>query len=110
MAARRSGKIASFIGAEGLHQIGNSASILRQYYSMGVRYITLSHICNNKYTDGATAPEGEFWGGLSPDGKRIMREMNRIGMLVDLSHITANAMKDVLSETRAPVIFSHSSA
>ncbi|KAF8469157.1 renal dipeptidase family [Kalaharituber pfeilii] len=104
-------KILSMIGAEGLHQIGNSPALLRLYYQLGVRYVTLTHGCNNKYADSATAAKPR-WGGLSPDGWKIVKEMNRIGMMVDLSHVSTGVMRDVLSEkgSRAPVIFSHSSA
>lgn len=105
--------IFSMIGAEGLHQIGNSASTLRLYYELGVRYVTLTHGCNNKYADSATSPNGPRWGGLSEDGKKMIKEMNRLGMLVDLSHVSADVMRDVLqgpSASRAPVMFSHSSA
>ncbi|KAF8536188.1 hypothetical protein BDD12DRAFT_918432 [Trichophaea hybrida] len=104
------GKVASMIGAEGLHQIGNSASVVRMYHTLGVRYITLTHACNNKYADGAAAPDGSYWNGLSPAGELMIKEMNRVGMMVDLSHVTEATMKDVLKVTKAPVIFSHSSA
>lgn len=110
IAVQAEGKVASMIGVEGLHQVGNSASTVRMYYDLGVRYITLTHVCNNKYADGALAPGGEFWHGLSEDGKKMVREMNRMGMMVDLSHVTASTMKDVLAVAEAPVIFSHSSA
>ena len=110
IAAHARGKVASMIGVEGLHQIANSPAIVRMYYNLGVRYITLTHTCNNKYADGAFAPGGAAWGGLSRDGVKMVAEMNRIGMMVDLSHVTADVMRDVLKITKAPVIFSHSSA
>jgi membrane dipeptidase len=110
IAAQAQGKVASMIGAEGLHQVGNSASIVREYFALGVRYITLTHVCNNKYADGAAAPGGAFWNGLSPDGEAMIKEMNLMGMMVDLSHVTADTMRDVLKITKAPVIYSHSSA
>ncbi|KAL7271021.1 hypothetical protein RUND412_006249 [Rhizina undulata] len=110
--AHSAGKVASIIGVEGLHQIGNSPAVLRHYFDLGVRYITLTHVCNNKYADGALAPSGAKWGGLSKDGEKLVREMNRLGMIVDLSHVTAETMRSVLKEgvVRAPVMFSHSSA
>lgn len=103
------GRISSLMGAEGLHQIGNSASILRLYHRLGVRYITLTHDCNNKYADAALAPVPAH-SGLSSAGKELILEMNRLGMLIDLSHTSEATMKDVLNTTTAPVMFSHSNA
>ncbi|EGE82105.1 membrane dipeptidase [Blastomyces gilchristii SLH14081] len=100
--------ISSFIGVEGLHQIGNSASILRMYHRLGVRYVTLTHSCHNKYADSAT-PEKPLHNGLSPAGEAMVREMNRLGMIVDLAHVSNNTMRDALRVSSAPVIFSHSS-
>ena len=100
--------ISSLLGAEGLHQIANSPSILRQYYSLGVRYITLTHACNNIYADSCS--EEPIHGGLSKAGEAMIQEMNRIGMMVDLSHVSHDTMRDVLKVTKAPVFFSHSSA
>lgn len=100
--------ISSLLGAEGLHQIANSPSILRQYYSLGLRYVTLTHACNNIYADSCS--EEPLHGGLSKAGVAVIQEMNRIGMMVDLSHVSHNTMRDVLKITKAPVIFSHSSA
>ncbi|PUU78531.1 membrane dipeptidase-domain-containing protein [Tuber borchii] len=104
------GKIASVMGAEGLHQIGNSASNLRLYHSLGVRYVTLTHNCNNKYADSALPANDTLWGGLSDDGKDIVKEMNRLGMIVDLSHTSHDTQMDTFKVTGAPVIYSHSSA
>ncbi|KAG0643192.1 membrane dipeptidase-domain-containing protein [Tuber brumale] len=104
------GKIASVMGAEGLHQIGNSASNLRLYHSLGVRYVTLTHNCNNKYADSALPVNDTLWGGLSDDGKDIIKEMNRLGMIVDLSHTSHDTQMDTFKITSAPVIYSHSSA
>jgi membrane dipeptidase len=104
----KAGRIASLIGVEGGHQIGNSPAALRLYYTLGVRYMTLTHSINNDWADSATADP--VLHGLSPFGKAIVHEMNRIGMLVDLSHVSPETMKAALAETRAPVIFSHSSA
>ena len=102
------GKIASLIGMEGGHSIDNSLAVLRQLYTIGVRYMTLTHWANVDWVDAATdAPEHD---GLSPFGEVVIKEMNRLGMLVDLSHVSAAAMHDVLDVSRAPVFFSHSCA
>lgn len=98
------------MGVEGLHMIGNSAATLRLYHQLGVRYVTLNHNCNNKYSDGALPADSPFWNGMSKDGEDIVREMNRLGMLVDLAHTSKETMIHALKTTRAPVIFSHSSA
>lgn len=102
------GKIASLIGMEGGHAIENSLAILRQLYRVGARYMTLTHSSNTDWADSAT-DDPEF-GGLAPFGIEVVLEMNRLGMLVDLSHVSADTMNDVLDVTRSPVIFSHSSA
>lgn len=104
----KAGRIASLIGVEGGHQIGNSAAVLRQYYALGVRYMTLSHSLNNDFADSAT--DDPVHGGLTPFGKAIVHEMNRLGMLVDLSHVSADVMRQAIAQSKAPVIFSHSSA
>nr|AQZ42165.1 putative membrane dipeptidase [Gliocladium sp.] len=104
----RSGRIASLIGVEGLHQIANSPGVMRNLYRLGVRYITLTHDSNNLYAD-STNSSGPFHGGLSRDGISIVKEMNRIGMMVDLSHTSVATQKHVLAISKAPVIFSHSS-
>jgi len=102
------GRIASLIGMEGGHSIANSLAVLRQMYALGARYMTLTHWSNTDWVDAATdAPEHD---GLSPFGEIVVKEMNRLGMLVDLSHVSSAAMHDVLDVTRAPVIFSHSGA
>jgi membrane dipeptidase len=102
------GRIASLIGAEGGHSIGGSLAVLRSLAELGVRYMTLTHWQSIPWADAATdAPSA---GGLSPFGHEVIREMNRLGMLVDLSHVSADAMHDALDVTRAPVIFSHSNA
>ncbi len=104
----RSGKIASLIGVEGGHSIGNSLAVLRQLYALGGRYMTITHSDNNDFADSATADP--VHGGLTPFGKLVIAEMNRLGMLVDLSHVAPKTMNDVLDIAAAPVIFSHSSA
>ncbi|KAK1843712.1 membrane dipeptidase [Colletotrichum chrysophilum] len=103
-----SGRIACMIGVEGLHQIGNSFSCLRLYRSLGVRYVTLTHNCSNPYADSATAPSVHSR-GLSEEGEMMVREMNRIGLMIDLSHTSKTVQERVLGLSRAPVIFSHSS-
>nr|WP_233994259.1 dipeptidase [Erythrobacter litoralis] len=102
------GRIASLLGMEGGHSIGSSLAVLRQMYAMGARYMTLTHGKTLSWADSATdAPRN---GGLTGFGKDAVREMNRIGMLVDLSHVSEKVMHDALDTARAPVIFSHSSA
>jgi membrane dipeptidase len=104
----KEGKIASLIGVEGGHQIGNSPAALRMFYALGARYMTLTHSANNDFADSAT--DDPIHHGLTPFGKAIVREMNRLGMMVDLSHVSPEVMRQALAETKAPVIFSHSSA
>ncbi|MCX4881237.1 dipeptidase [Streptomyces sp. NBC_00847] len=106
--ARREGRIASLMGAEGGHSIGCSLGTLRGLYELGVRYMTLTHNDNNPWADSATDEPNV--GGLSAFGREVVREMNRLGMLVDLSHVAATTMRDALDATSAPVIFSHSSS
>lgn len=106
--ARKEGKIASLLGIEGGHTIINSLGVLRAYYDLGVRYMTLTHYHTNDWADSAT--DVARHGGLSGFGKEVVHEMNRLGMLVDISHVSADTMNDVLDLTEAPVIFSHSSA
>ncbi|MFF9901129.1 dipeptidase [Streptomyces longispororuber] len=107
-AARAEGLIASLMGAEGGHSINNSLATLRALYALGVRYMTLTHNDNIAWADSATDKPGV--GGLSPFGHEVVREMNRLGMLVDLSHVAATTMRAALDTSEAPVIFSHSSA
>jgi membrane dipeptidase len=103
-----SGKVASLLGAEGGHSIASSLGVLRMFYELGVRYMTLTHNRNTGWADSATdQPEA---GGLNDFGRAVVTEMQRIGMLVDLSHVTPATMADALDTARAPVIFSHSSA
>ncbi|KAK9769215.1 putative Membrane dipeptidase [Seiridium cardinale] len=120
LAAFRQGKIISPLGVEGLHQIGNSVANLRLFHTLGVRYATLTHNCGNIFADSALVESPfrkatPYWGGLSPKGKELIHEMNRIGMIVDLAHVSADTMRDVLGGTewegsKAPVMYSHSSA
>ena len=104
----RSGKIASLIGLEGGHSINDSLATLRSMYDLGARYMTLTHTRNTGWVDAATDTPTHH--GLTPFGLEVVREMNRLGMLVDLSHVSPEAMQAVLAATEAPVMFSHSSA
>lgn len=107
-AAFENGKIASLIGMEGGHALENSLGALRAFYRLGARYLTLTHNVTLDWVDAAMdAPRHH---GLSAFGKELIREMNRLGMMVDLSHVSPDAMSDALDVTEAPVIFSHSSA
>jgi len=107
-AALAAGKIASLLGMEGGHSIGSSLAVLRQMYDLGARYMTLTHSMNTPWADSATdTPEHD---GLTDFGRNVVREMNRIGMQVDLSHVSEKTMHDVLDVAQAPVIFSHSGA
>jgi membrane dipeptidase len=106
--AMKAGKIASLMGMEGGHSINDSLGTLRQMYALGVRYMTLTHFQDNDWADSGTdAPQHN---GLTPFGKDVVREMQRIGMLVDLSHTSAKTMRDTLGVAKAPVMFSHSGA
>ncbi len=101
------GKVSCLIGIEGGHAIENSLGALRMFYDLGTRYMTLTHW---RSLDWATASTDTSRRGLSPFGKQVVLEMNRLGMLVDLSHVNDQTMSDALHASRAPVIFSHSSA
>jgi membrane dipeptidase len=101
-------RIASLIGVEGGHQINDSLAVLRTYYEAGARYMTLTHSFNTAWADSATDTPAHH--GLTPFGKEVVREMNRLGMLVDLAHVSEDTMRAALSVSEAPVIFSHSSA
>ncbi|MFF1793138.1 dipeptidase [Kitasatospora sp. NPDC058263] len=107
-AARADGRIASLMGAEGGHSIDSSLATLRALYELGVRYLTLTHNDNTPWADSATDKPAA--GGLTRFGEEVVREMNRLGMLVDLSHVSADTMRDALRVSEAPVLFSHSSA
>jgi membrane dipeptidase len=101
-------KVASLIGIEGGHQINNSLAVLRQMYDVGARYMTLTHSTNTPWADSATDAPAHH--GLTPFGVAVVKEMNHLGMLVDLSHVSADTMQAALTASQAPVIFSHSSA
>jgi membrane dipeptidase len=106
--AFENGRVASLLGAEGGHSIGGSLGVLRTLYRLGVRYMTLTHNQNTGWADSAT--DDPDVGGLNDFGREVVREMQRLGMLVDLSHTAPSTMRDALGEATAPVIFSHSSA
>jgi membrane dipeptidase len=107
-AAFDSGKIGSLIGIEGGHSIDNSLAALRMFFRLGARYMTLTHFANVDWADSCT--DEPAVGGLSEFGHEVVREMNRLGMLVDLSHVHADTMRAALDTSDAPVVFSHSSA
>ncbi len=106
--AWQQGRIASLMGAEGGHQINESLGTLRMLHRLGVRYLTLTHNDNVPWADSAT--DSPVLGGLTDFGREVVAEMNRIGMLVDLSHVSADMMRQALDASTAPVVFSHSSA
>ena len=103
-----SGKIASFLGMEGGHTLGNSLDALRSFYAQGVRYMTLTHNCHTDWADAAAVRSRHD--GLTAFGREVVREMNRLGMLVDLSHTAPATMRDALEVSEAPVIWSHAAA
>jgi membrane dipeptidase len=106
--ARKQGKVASFLGMEGGHVLENSLGALRVYYDLGARYMTLTHNVTLDWADAALdEPKHK---GLSPFGKEVVREMNRLGMMVDISHVSPDVMRDAMDASAAPVIFSHSCA
>lgn len=107
--AHKNKKIASLIGVEGGHAMDSSLDTLRMLYDMGGRYMTLTHSCHTPWVDSCTPPKPEH-NGLTEFGKTVVKEMNRLGMFIDLSHVSHKSMHDVLDVTKAPVIFSHSSA
>jgi membrane dipeptidase len=106
---KKEGKIAAFIGMENGYPIGKDITKIKQFYDLGARYITLAHTKNNDICDSSTDPAGAENDGLSTFGMKVVKEMNRIGMMVDISHISDKSFFDVLKVTKAPVIASHSS-
>jgi membrane dipeptidase len=107
---RDEGKLAIYIGLENGYPIGRDITLIDKYYSLGARYVTLSHSRNNDICDSSTDPAGEEHGGLSPFGRDVVRKMNRLGMMIDVSHISDKAFFDVIELTEFPVIASHSNA
>jgi len=105
----KAGKLAIFIGVENGYPVGKDISRIKQYYNLGARYITLSHTRNNDICDSSTDPKSAENNGLSPFGAEVVKEMNRLGMMVDVSHISDRSFYDVLKVSKAPVIASHSS-
>ena len=106
---KKEGKIAAYIGIENGYAIGKDLSLIKKYYDLGARYMTLSHTRNNDICDSSTDPGGPENDGLSEFGKEVVREMNRLGMIVDISHVSDKSFFDVLKVSIAPVIASHSS-
>jgi membrane dipeptidase len=105
---QRAGRIASMIGIEGGHSIDNSLAVLRMFHALGARYLTLTHTANTEWADSAN--DAPVHHGLTPFGEDVIRELNRLGMLVDLSHVSPDTMRAALRVSRAPVVFTHSSA
>jgi len=103
----RAGKVTALLGLEGGHLISDSLPVLRDYYRLGVRYMTLTHFQTNNWADSST--DQPVHNGLSPFGREVVREMNRLGMMVDISHVSDKTFYDALETSRAPVIASHSS-
>lgn len=106
----KEGLLSAYIGVENGYPLGRDLTRIKQYYDLGARYITLCHSSNNDICDSSTDPRGAEHNGLSPFGVEVVREMNRIGMMVDVSHISDKAFYDVLATTSVPVIASHSSS
>jgi len=104
----KTGRVASLIGIEGGHQIGGNLAALRLFYELGARYMTLTHFKNNEFADSAT--DDPKYHGINDFGRTVIHEMNRLGMLVDLAHVSDDTMRAALQISKAPVIFSHSSA
>ncbi|CAH0546421.1 unnamed protein product [Brassicogethes aeneus] len=103
----KDGRIASLIGVEGGHALGNSLAVLRTFYNLGARYLTITHSCDTPWAFGTDSQNDE---GLSVFGKKVIKEMNRLGMIIDLSHTSVNTAKSAINTSHAPVIFSHSGA
>ncbi len=104
----KAGKRAIFIGMENGYPIGEDLSLVKTYYDLGCRYVTLSHFANNAICDSSTDPDGPIHNGLSAFGKQVVAEMNRLGIMIDVSHTSDKTFYDVLTLTKAPVIASHS--
>ncbi|QIP12255.1 membrane dipeptidase [Spirosoma aureum] len=105
---QKAGKRAVFIGMENGYPVGSDLSMLKTYYDLGCRYMTLTHFANNLIGDSSTDPDGPIYGGLSDFGKKVVPEMNRLGILIDVSHVADSTFYDALALSKAPVIASHS--
>jgi len=105
---KKAGKRAVFIGMENGYPVGDDLSMLQKYYDLGARYITLTHFANNLIGDSSTDPDGPMYGGLSDFGKKVVAEMNRLGILIDVSHVADSTFYDALALSKAPMIASHS--
>lgn len=105
---QKAGKRAVFIGMENGYPVGDDLAMLKTYYDLGTRYITLTHFANNLIGDSSTDPDGPLYGGLSDFGKKVVPEMNRLGILIDVSHVADKTFYDALALSKAPVIASHS--
>ncbi len=105
---KKAGKRAVFIGMENGYPIGSDLSMVKTYYDLGCRYITLTHFANNLIGDSSTDPDGPIYGGLSEFGKKVVPEMNRLGILIDVSHVADSTFYDAIALSKAPVIASHS--
>ncbi len=105
---QKAGKRAVFIGMENGYPVGSDLAMLKTYYDLGCRYMTLTHFANNLIGDSSTDPDGPIYGGLSDFGKQVVPEMNRLGMLIDVSHVADSTFYDALALSKAPVIASHS--
>ena len=106
-------KVASLMGMESGHAIDSSLAILRMFYDLGIRYMTLTHNCDLPWATNHNVDKfanASLYGGLTSFGRKVIQEMNRLGMIIDLSHVSYRTMLDALDETKAPVMFSHSSA
>ena len=104
----KAGRVASLIGVEGGHQIADSMAVLRAYYALGARYMTLAHATANDFADSAT--DNPKHNGLTPFGEAVVGEMNRLGMVVDLAHVSPDVMRQALAISQSPIMFSHSGA
>jgi len=109
-ALQKQGKRAVFFGMENGWPVGSDLANLKLYYELGLRYITLSHSANNDICDSSTDPDGPEYNGLSPFGEKVVQEMNRLGIMVDISHVSDSTFYDVMKLTKAPAIASHSSS
>ncbi|PQA60571.1 dipeptidase [Siphonobacter curvatus] len=110
MAQEKAGKRSIFIGMENGYQIGNDLSLLQKFYDRGVRYMTLSHSANNDICDSSTDPKGPEFNGLSPFGEKVVAEMNRLGMIIDISHVSDSTVWDLIKLSKAPIVATHSDA